>query len=66
MKHYDTPDHPIVEALERTGHPYGKEPPTPRCPVCGDETDTLFKHKNGEILGCSNCICAVDAWEVDL
>lgn len=35
----------------------------PECPVCGEETDTYYKNKDGEIVGCDNCITAVDAWE---
>ena len=35
----------------------------PVCPVCGEETDTYYKNENGEIVGCDNCITAVDAWE---
>jgi hypothetical protein len=33
----------------------------PVCPVCGEETDTYYKNENGEIVGCDNCITAVDA-----
>lgn len=39
------------------------EPPFPRCPVCGDETDTLYKDKYGDIVGCDNCVTTKDAWE---
>ena len=34
-----------------------------RCPVCGEETDTLYKNIYGEIVGCDVCIRTVDAWE---
>ena len=42
------------------------EPPEemhPRCPVCGEECDTYYKNKHGEILGCESCIDMKDAWE---
>lgn len=35
----------------------------PRCPVCGEETDTLYKNICGETVGCDVCIRTVDAWE---
>ena len=35
----------------------------PRCPVCGEETDTLYKNIYGETVGCDGCIRTVDAWE---
>ena len=35
-------NHPIIENLERTGYPNGKEPKFPICSVCGEETDTLY------------------------
>ena len=35
----------------------------PMCPVCGEETDTLYKNIYGEIVGCDVCIRTVDAWE---
>lgn len=62
MSYYDLPDHPIVQNMERTGYPDGKEPHYPICPVCGEETDMLYKTINDEIIGCDNCIRSVDAW----
>lgn len=46
---------------ERPLEPKGYD--VPICPVCGEETDTYYKNENGEIVGCDNCITAVDAWE---
>ena len=40
---YDLPDHPVVQNLERTGYPDGKEPHYPRCPICGEECETIYK-----------------------
>lgn len=60
---YDLPDHPVVQNLERTGYPDGKEPRYPRCPVCGYETDMFYKDRDGWIIGCDKCVSTVDAWE---
>lgn len=35
----------------------------PRCPVCGAETDTLYRNQSMDIVGCDGCIRPVDAWE---
>lgn len=40
-----------------------KQAPIPKCPVCGMETDTFYKDAYGDIVGCDNCISAVDAWD---
>ena len=40
-----------------------KDYKVPRCPVCGEETDTLYKNIYGETVGCDVCIRTVDAWE---
>ena len=40
------------------------EPPAPTCPVCGQECEVLYKNRYGEIIGCDDCIDALDAWEV--
>lgn len=35
----------------------------PICPVCGEETDTLYADMDGEIFGCDNCVKTIDAWD---
>ena len=30
------------------------------CDICGKEVETLYKDKDGEIVGCDNCIKQVD------
>ena len=35
----------------------------PICPVCGNETDTLYKDIYGTIVGCDECIKTIDAWQ---
>jgi len=56
-------DHPIIENMERTGYPDGKEPTYPRCPICGEECETIYKSKDYEIVGCDCCIRMTDAWD---
>lgn len=56
-------DNPIIENMKLTGYPDDKEPKYPRCPVCGEETDTFYLDANNEIVGCSECIHKIDAWD---
>lgn len=62
----ETPDHPIVQNLERTGYPDGKEPVFPICPVCGEECDTMYKDRYGAYVGCDACMETVNAWDADI
>ena len=42
------------------------EPPAytcPRCPVCGEEADSYYKDKWGNIVGCPECVQEVTSWE---
>ena len=34
-----------------------------RCPVCGEECETVYRNAQGEIVGCNECVERVDAWE---
>ena len=34
----------------------------PCCPVCGAETDTVYKNVYGDPVGCPECVTEVDAW----
>ena len=43
--------------------PFPEPEPLPTCPVCGEETETLYENYDGEIIGCDNCIVTVDAWD---
>lgn len=47
----------------------GFEPPleprayrVPVCPVCGSETDTILRDMDSVIVGCPECVEAVDAF----
>lgn len=35
----------------------------PTCPVCGAETNDFFVTEHDEIVGCTECIRKIDAWE---
>ena len=42
------------------------EPPAyscPRCPVCGEEADSYYKDKWGNIVGCPECVQEATSWE---
>ncbi len=58
-------DHPVIENMERTGYPDGKEPTYPHCPVCGEECETIYADRFGEVFGCDVCTTITDAWEVE-
>ena len=45
-------------------YPDAPEYDVPHCPVCGQECEILYKNSYGEVIGCNECIDAVDAWEV--
>lgn len=60
----DLPDHPVVRNMENTGYPDGKAPEYPRCPVCWEECETIYRDAGLEIVGCENCISFRDAWDV--
>ena len=61
---FDMPEHPVLQNMERTGYPDGKEPEYPHCPVCSKECETVYKTKDYEIIGCDLCLQPVDVWEV--
>lgn len=50
---------------------YGPEPlepeQMPKCPVCGDECETVYKNCDGEVIACDGCIVSQDAleWEAE-
>ena len=50
----------------------GFEPPleprgycVPVCPWCGADTDTVLRDRCGDVVGCPECIEAVDAWSLE-
>lgn len=64
MSYYDIPDHTIIQNMEQTGYPDGKEPEYPSCPICGKECEILYTSKrDGTVVGCDSCLSSHDAWE---
>lgn len=58
------PDHPVIQNMEQTGYPDGREPEYPRCPVCGRVADTFYYSiHHQEYVGCENCLRAQESWE---
>ena len=42
------------------------EPPDqdmPRCPECGEECETIYRGRDGQILGCENCVEELNAYD---
>lgn len=35
----------------------------PICPVCGAETNDFFMDDDRNIVGCTDCVRMIDAWE---
>ena len=52
-----------IRMAEETGYP--RPVRFPRCPVCGEECEKLYKDKWGEVFACDQCVEEVDAWEED-
>lgn len=60
------PDDPIIRSAEATGYPPWIDPAKePRCPVCGEVCENVYKDSYGEIVGCNECLTEHDAWEED-
>lgn len=57
------PEMPCVARAERTGYPSLRIRRWPECPVCGAETDLLYRDMDGDVVGCEACVRTVDAWE---
>lgn len=37
----------------------------PHCPICGAECEKVYRDKWYEIVGCDECMTAIDAWDED-
>ena len=59
------PDDPLIRYAERTGYAPWKKQEYPVCPVCGEECETIYKDRYGEIVGCDCCVVQEDAYESD-
>ena len=54
------PDAPWIRDAEINGV---GEPDPVKCPVCGEECDTIYADMYGNVFGCEECIMKQDAWE---
>lgn len=54
------PDAPWIRDAELNGVP--DDDPV-KCPICGEECDTIFEDRYGNLFGCDQCIRKRDAWE---
>jgi hypothetical protein len=57
-------DAPDIRNCMQTGYPDRRKDDEPICPMCGDRCDTIYKNREGEIVGCDECLKAIDSWEV--
>lgn len=43
--------------------PLEQKPDRPQlCPLCGEETESVYKDRWGRIVGCPGCVEEVDEW----
>lgn len=54
------PDAPWIRDAELNGYPADD---SVRCPVCGEECDTIYEDRNGDAFGCEWCTRKLDAWD---
>ena len=60
----ELPDAPDIERMERTGLRAGEIPFDDdgiQCPVCDVICETIYQQTNGIIVGCENCVQAIDS-----
>lgn len=53
----DLPDAPWIQKAERFGEP---DEPLAICPICGEEAETFYVDRGGDVVGCEYCIRNVD------
>ena len=56
----DLPDAPDIRQAELFGIDEGQDV---YCPICGEENPEWFYEADGEIIGCSECVHAVDPFD---
>jgi len=54
------PDAPWIRDAELNG--YGDYEPI-ECPICGEECETIYRDRYGEVVGCDECITTQEAYE---
>ena len=55
------PDAPWIREAELNGYPPDDDPI--RCPECGEDCDIIYMDDNNNVLGCDNCVRALESWE---
>jgi len=55
------PDDPYIKFAEQTGYAPWQNVKQPRCPVCGNECEIVYKDSSNEIVGCDECLTGCDA-----
>ena len=54
---YDLKDDPVIRCMERTGSPlWEQEEELAVCPVCGEECETAYYDRYGDVVGCDCCL----------
>lgn len=57
-------EHQVVTNMVTWGTPDGKETVEIKCPVCGGYAMTeVYRNRDGEIVGCDECLTRVDPWD---
>ena len=62
-KMQDLPDAPWIREAEMYGMPPYDDGPDPTCPVCGEECETIYTDKDGDPVGCDQCVTLWEAYE---
>lgn len=44
-------------------YPEPPEQDMPICPECGEECETIYRGRDGQILGCENCVDELNAYD---
>lgn len=60
------PDHSVIQNRMRTGHPDGREPVEPVCPVCGEAAEVFYTNKTFRIVGCCCCLTETEYFEIEV
>jgi len=56
------PDAPWIRQAELYGYP-ADEPDPVECPCCGEECETIYADRDGNVFGCDRCVMKQDSWE---
>ena len=54
------PDAPWIREAEQDGYPPWD---AVKCPICGEECETIFRDISGNVVGCEQCLTKQDSYE---